>query len=194
MRGKTEKQKMLAGELYLASDPELAQERSRARQLTRLYNQTTDEDVQRRAEILNRLLGRAGEGVWIEPPFYCDYGSNIILGDGVYMNFGCVILDCNTVHIGEHTFLGPYVQIYSAYHPTDAALRTSGPELAAPVRVGARVWIGGGTIICPGVTIGDNTTIGAGSVVVKDIPSNVLAVGNPCRVVRQLAPPTPANP
>ena len=122
----------------------------------------------------------------IEPPFHCDYGSNIYAGDRMYMNFGCVILDCAEVRIGADLQAGPYVQIYTAHHPLDAAQRTAGPELASPITIGNRVWLGGGAIICPGVTIGDDTTIGAGSVVVSDIPARVLAVGNPCRVVRRL--------
>lgn len=120
------------------------------------------------------------------PPFHCDYGSNIFTGDKLYMNYGCVILDCNTVHIGENVLCAPCVQIYTAYHPTSQKLRLSGRELATPINIGNNVWIGGNAIICPGVTIGDNTTIDAGSVVVKDIPENVVA-GNPCRVIRYLS-------
>lgn len=183
---KTEKQKMLAGELYLANDPELAAENKRAARLVRAYSQTTPDEPERRLELLRELLGSVGENPQIVPPFHCDYGSNIYLGDRFYMNYGGVILDCNTVHIGNDVLCAPYVQIYTAYHPTNPATRLTGRELAAPIRIGNNVWIGGGVIICPGVTIGDNTTIGAGSVVVKDIPANVIAVGNPCRVVRQL--------
>jgi maltose O-acetyltransferase len=186
MEQKTEKQKMLAGELYLGSDPELVAERQRARRLSRLYNQTTEEEPERRREILQELFGALGPGAVIEPPFYCDYGSHITAGSAFYMNFGCVILDCCPVRIGDNVMLGPAVQIYAAYHPVDPAVRLAGPELAAPVVIGSNVWIGGAAIICPGVTIGDNTTIGAGSVVVKDIPANVVAAGNPCRVLRHL--------
>ena len=186
MTAKTEKQKMLAGELYLASDSELVRERTRARRLIRRYNLTTEDESKQRLSILSELFGAVGANVWIEPPFYCDYGSNIFIANKAYLNFGCVILDCNTVHIGENASLGPSVQVYTAYHPTDATLRVAGPELAAPVTIGNNVWVGGGAVICPGVTIGDNTTIGAGSVVVKDIPANVVAVGNPCRVIRRL--------
>ncbi|HEY9654713.1 MAG TPA: sugar O-acetyltransferase, partial [Crinalium sp.] len=118
-----------------------------------------------------------------------DYGSHITVGDRFYMNYGGVILDCNTVHIGNDVLCAPYVQIYTAYHPTDPTVRLTGRELAAPIRIGNNVWIGGGAIICPGVTIGDNTTIGAGSVVTKDIPANVVAVGNPCRVLRSVDSP-----
>ncbi len=183
---KTEKQKMLAGELYRASDTELVAQRQKARRLTRLYNATTEEQMQQRSQILRELFGTVGSSIEIEPPFYCDYGYNIHAGDGFYMNFGCVILDCCPVHIGEKVLCGPSVQIYTATHPTDPDLRLSGLELAAPVRIGNNVWIGGGAIICPGVTIGDNTTIAAGTVVVKDIPARVVAGGNPCRVIKTL--------
>jgi maltose O-acetyltransferase len=184
---KTEWQKMLAGEAYLASDPELVRARARARRLTRRYNLTTEDELDQRLAILKELCGAVGANVWIEPPFYCDYGTNLFLADGAYMNFGCVILDCNTVRFGKNVKLGPAVQIYAAYHPVPADERLAGPEFAAPITVEDNVWIGGGAIICPGVTIGRNTTIGAGSVVVQDIPANVVAAGNPCRVVRQLA-------
>jgi maltose O-acetyltransferase len=185
-RPKTEKEKMLANELYLASDPELKAESWQAFQLTRLYNGEAAEDLEQRAEILRQLLGAVGNNVTIVPPFHCDYGRNIYTGDNFYMNYGGVILDCNTVHIGDNVLCAPYVQIYTAYHPVDPAERLTGLELAAPIAIGNNVWIGGGAIICPGVTIGDNTTIGAGSVVTKDIPANVVAVGNPCKVIRTL--------
>jgi maltose O-acetyltransferase len=184
----SERAKMLAGELYDAKDPELVRLRFRARRLMRLYNTSTEEELDRRQALLSELLGAMGENVWIEPPFYFDYGGNIELGDDVYLNLNCVILDCNRVKIGAQTMLGPGVQIFAAYHPIDAAKRCRGPEFAAPVTIGRQAWIGGGAIICQGVTIGDRTTIGAGSVVTRDIPSDVLAVGNPCRIVRQLAP------
>ncbi len=181
---KTEKQKMLAGELYLAADPALSAENKRACRLLRLYAQTTEAEPDQRLQLLQSLFGRVGEQPQIIPPFHCDYGTNITIGDRFYMNYGGVILDCNTVHIGNDVLCAPYVQIYTAYHPTDPTVRLTGRELAAPIRIGDNVWIGGGAIICPGVTIGDNTTIGAGSVVVSDIPANVVAVGNPCRVIR----------
>jgi maltose O-acetyltransferase len=184
--GKTEKEKMLAGEPYWAADAELQQERTKARRLTRWLNNTTEAETDKRKNILAELLGQAGEGIWIEPPFYCDYGYNIFLGKDTYLNFNCVILDCNTVHIGENTLIGPAVQIYAAYHSVNPEDRLTGLELTAPVMIGNNVWIGGGAIICQGVTIGDNSTIGAGSVVVSDIPPNVIAVGNPCRVIRQI--------
>jgi maltose O-acetyltransferase len=184
---KTEKQKMLAGELYRSSDPELVAERQKASHLTGLYNSTTEQEIERRMQILFELFKAAGPTIEIEPPFYCDYGYNIHAGDGLFMNFGCVILDCHSVHFGEKVLCGPSVHIYTATHPTDPEIRLSGLELAAPVQIGNNVWIGGGAIICPGVTIGDHTTIAAGSVVVKDIPARVVAGGNPCRIIKHLS-------
>ncbi|MBD2035665.1 sugar O-acetyltransferase [Leptolyngbya sp. FACHB-321] len=187
---KTEKQKMLAGELYLPiNDAELVAESQRALRLLRLYNQTTETEGDKRIQTLRALFGAIGEKPQIVPPFHCDYGSHITIGDRFYMNYGGVILDCNKVHIGNDVLCAPYVQIYAAYHPTNPTVRLTGRELAAPIRIGNNVWIGGGAIICPGVTIGDNTTIGAGSVVTKDIPANVVAVGNPCRVLRSVDAP-----
>ncbi len=184
----SEIRKMRLGELYLASDPELVAMRSRARKLTRLYNQTTEEETIQRTQILTELFGKSGPKMTIEPPFHCDYGVNIFAEDDLYMNVGCVVLDCAEVYIGQNVLCGPYVQIYTASHPLDARVRASGPELAKAIRIGNRVWIGGGSILCPGISIGDNSTIGAGSVVVKDIPANVLAGGNPCRIIRNLSP------
>jgi maltose O-acetyltransferase len=183
---KSEREKMLTGELYNAADPELTAGRQRARSLTRRFNATTEEEPGERLKILRELLGAVGPRVEIEPPFRVDYGNNIFIGDNFYANFGCIILDCARVTIGENVMLAPNVQIYAAHHPIEAAERIKGPELASPITIGNNVWIGGGAIICPGVTIGDNTTIGAGSVVTKDIPANVVAAGNPCRVLREL--------
>ncbi|MEM7654680.1 MAG: sugar O-acetyltransferase [Bacteroidota bacterium] len=182
----TELEKMLADELYDASDPQLTQMRIRARKLWYAYNQLAEDQQAERYALLSKLLGKVGQQVDIQPPFYCDYGAHIFLGENVFMNFNCTILDCNEVHIGQNTMFGPNVQIYTAYHPLAAAERIKGPELAAPIRIGDNCWIGGGAIICPKVSIGDNTTIGAGSVVTKDIPSNVFAAGNPCRVIKQI--------
>ncbi len=182
----TERRKMIAGEPYLASDPVLRAARRRARILTRRYNVTTDEETGRRERLLRELFARVGRGVLIEPPFFCDYGGNISLGDGVYVNTGCVILDCGLVNIGSNVLLGPHVQIYAAHHPVDPTRRRGGRELASPVVIEDDVWIGGGAILCPGVRVGRNTTIGAGSVVVADVPPDVVAAGNPCRVVRKL--------
>lgn len=181
---KTERQKMLAGELYLASDPDLTALRNRARQITRAYNSTTESERDVRRTLLNRLLGQMPPKIEIEPPFRCDYGTNIYLGQNFYANFGVVMLDCAAIRIGENVLLAPNVQLYTAHHPLDPATRLTGLELASPITIGNNVWIGGGVIVLPGVTIGDNVTIGAGSVVTKDIPANVVAVGNPCRVIR----------
>jgi maltose O-acetyltransferase len=181
-----EKAKMIAGELYLSADPGLEAERFNARRLTRLYNVTTDEEPERRRAILEELLGAIGARGMIEPPFHCDYGSLIRLGDSFYANFGCVILDCNHVTIGHEVKFGPGVHIYAATHPLDPVVRSSGVELGFPVTIGNRVWVGGGSKIGPGVTIGENSVIGAGSVVVKSIPPNVVAAGVPCRVIRPI--------
>jgi maltose O-acetyltransferase len=182
----SEKQKMLAGEPYLTSDPELAAERLRARKLTLDYNTSYEGEIYRRQQILHDLFGELGPGAEIEPPFYCDYGFNIYAGSRFYANFGCVILDCNRVTLGDDVLFGPYVQVYAACHPVDPAVRRSGCELSAPVTIGDNVWIGGGAIILPGVTIGSGTTVGAGSVVTGDIPGNVVAAGNPCTVKKNL--------
>jgi maltose O-acetyltransferase len=181
-----EKALMLAGEPYLAYDPGLVAERKHAHRLARLYNATTEDEIQRRREILVELLGQVGEQFLIEPPFYCDYGSLIRLGENFYANFGCVILDCNLVTIGRDVKFGPGVHVYAATHPVDPTVRASGKELAFPVTIGDGVWVGGGSIILPGVTIGDGTTIAAGSVVNKSIPSRVVAAGVPCRVIRSI--------
>ncbi|WP_257457412.1 sugar O-acetyltransferase [Archangium lipolyticum] len=183
---RTEKEKMLAGELYLATDPQLTAERARARKLLHAYNQSTQDEPTLRENLLSQLLGAVGAGTWIEPPFFCDYGEHIRMGARVFMNFQCVILDCNPVTIGDDVSVGPNVQIYAATHPLDPDERIKGPELGRPVTIGSKVWIGGGSIICPGVTIGEGSTIGAGSVVVRDIPPYSFAAGNPCRVIRNL--------
>ncbi len=186
MADTTEKQRMLAGQLYWPADPELVAERRRARRLLHDFNRTGPDDLDRRRMILTDLFGRIGPRMEVEPPFYCDYGYNIVAGSNLYMNFGCVILDCAPVEIGDDVLFGPYAQIYAAYHPVEPNIRRTGRELAKPVRIGSNVWIGGGAIICQGVTIGDGSTIGAGTVVTRDIPSRVVAAGNPCRIVREL--------
>ncbi len=183
---RSEKEKMLAGELYHVLDAELTAERTRARWLLRWLNETPPDQPEERARIIRQLIGRAGARVTIEPPFYCDYGSNITLGDDVFFNFNCVILDVMPVEIGSRVLFGPGVQVYAATHPLQAAARQTGLEYGRAVSIGNDVWVGGGAIICPGVRIGDGTVIGAGSVVTRDIPEGVLAVGNPCRVQRQL--------
>lgn len=184
---KTEKEKMLAGELYHASDAELTALRMRARTLCGQLNYSRPDESERRAQILRELFGKSGRELHIEPPFYCDYGFNIRAGDRVYFNFDCVVLDVAEVTIGNNVMFAPKVQIYTATHPLDSALRRSGLESALPITIGDDVWIGGGAILCPGVKIGARTVIGAGSVVTKDIPSGVLAAGNPCRILRDLS-------
>ena len=177
---------MLAGELYLASDPELATMSLRARQQLYLFNLTKpDAEIEQRA-ILANLFGSIGSNPVVRSPFYCDYGCHIFAGDNLYINYDCTILDCNMVHLGNNVLLAPKVQIYAAYHPTDSQIRLSGQELAAPVTIGNNVWLGGGAIVCPGVKIGNNVTVGAGSVVTKDLPDNVVAVGNPCRIIKRI--------
>lgn len=182
----SEKQKMLRGELYNAADPELVMERRRAKNLCRAYNATLDEEQEKRRQILSELIGALGVNVDIQPPFFCDYGYNISLGDGVFFNYNCVVLDVCRVEIGDGAMFGPNVQIYTATHPLDFETRSTGLEMGMPIKIGAHVWVGGSVVIGPGVTIGDRSVIGAGSVVVKDIPADVFAAGNPCRVIRPL--------
>ncbi|NIC06168.1 sugar O-acetyltransferase [Billgrantia bachuensis] len=183
---RTEKEKMLAGELYDPRDAQLQRERRRARLLTKAFNDSSDDQGSERKRLLLELFGTMGKGTLIEPPFYCDYGGNITLGERVFFNFNCVILDVAQVTIGNHVLFGPGVQVYTATHPLDAEQRRGGLEAAKPITIGDDVWIGGGAILCPGVTIGARSVIGAGSVVTKDIPEDVFAGGNPCRVIRSL--------
>jgi maltose O-acetyltransferase len=183
---KSEREKMLANELYLAADAELERMLRKAQQCLHAFNSSLPEEREKRDEIIRALLGSVGQKFEIKPPFRCDYGCHIFAKENLYINYDCIILDCNKVYIGNNVLLAPKVQIYTAYHPLNPEIRRSGLEMAAPITIGDDVWIGGGAIICPGVNIGNNTTIGAGSVVTKDIPSNVVAVGNPCRVVREI--------
>lgn len=183
---KSEKEKMLAGELYDALDPQLSEERTKARLLLKELNDSREDHVELRNQILKKLIPNAGEGLWLQPPFYCDYGYNIKVGDRVFFNFNCVVLDVAPVTIGSRTLLGPNVQIYTATHPLDHKVRATGLEFAKPITIGEDVWVGGGVVICPGVNIGDRSVIGAGSVVTRDIPADVFAAGNPCRVIRPL--------
>jgi maltose O-acetyltransferase len=176
---------MLAGELYDPLDPELVKAREQARDLLLALNQSRESARAERLELMQKLLGKAGEDSWIQPPFYCDYGSNIHLGRQVFFNFNCVVLDVCEVKIGDYCLFGPAVQIYTAMHPMNATLRRE-KEFAKPVSIGSDVWVGGGAIICPGVTIGSRAVIGAGSVVTRDIPDGVFAAGNPCRVIRAI--------
>ena len=176
---------MVAGELYDPLDAELVAARSRARDLCWDLNATRDRDEARRRSIVAQLFGKGGDSVWLQPPFYCDYGSNIHMGERVFFNFNCVVLDVCPVTIGDFTLFGPAVQIYTATHPFDPVLRRK-QEFAKPIAVGSDVWVGGGAILCPGVTIGSRSIIGAGSVVTRDIPDGVFAAGNPCRVIRDV--------
>lgn len=182
MTEKTEKEKMLSGEYYNAMDSQLEAERAQARRLTHRLNVTEYGDSEAAVKILKELIPESGKHFWIEPPFYCDYGYNIKVGDAVYFNFNCVVLDVMPVTIGSNVLFGPNVQIYTATHPISAEERRQWLEFAKPITIGDDCWIGGGAIICPGVTIGDRCVIGAGAVVTKDIPDDAIAVGNPARV------------
>ncbi|RUS31944.1 LOW QUALITY PROTEIN: putative maltose O-acetyltransferase [Jimgerdemannia flammicorona] len=210
---KSETEKMLSGELYDPSDVELVAARVFARELTTPYNSSSHNDQAKRTDILQKLLGSCGEGVYIEPPFLCDFGKNIHLGKGVYMNFNCVLLDASRIEIGDRTLMAPNVQLYAATHPVDPVVRSTGLELARPIKIGKDCWIGGSAIVCPGVTIGDGVTVGAGSVVgcsfhseqlpsvhnvyckfsphdvTKDVPSYVVVAGNPARIIKHLEKP-----
>ena len=183
---KSELQKMLAGELYMANESQLTNMRLNCNKLVSEFNKIDQSDNENRNILMQRIFAKVGMNCHITPPFQCDYGSNLYLGDNVYMNYNCVILDCAKVEIGEGTLFAPGVQVYAATHPIDPDIRKTGLELAKPIKIGKNCWIGGCAIILPGVTIGDNTTIGAGSVVTKDIPSNVVAVGNPCKVIKEI--------
>jgi maltose O-acetyltransferase len=184
---KTEKEKMLAGELYNALDPQLSEERLNARLLLKMLNDSREDETAERHQIIRQLLPNTGEELWLQPPFYCDYGYNIYLGDKVFFNFNCVLLDVAPITIGSRTLFGPNVQVYTATHPMNYKERATGLEYAKPIIIGEDVWIGGSAVICPGVRIGDRSVIGAGSVVTKDIPADVFAAGNPCRVIRSVA-------
>ncbi|HEV7349717.1 sugar O-acetyltransferase [Telluribacter sp.] len=184
----TEKEKMLAGELYNALDQQLSEERLRTRLLIKELNDSREDEVEERTRILKELIPNAGPDLWLQPPFYCDYGTNMLVGERVFFNFNCVVLDVMQVTIGSRTLFGPNAQVYTATHPINHKTRASGVEYARPIVIGEDVWVGGSAVICPGVTIGDRTIIGAGSVVTRDIPSDVFAAGNPCRVIRKLDP------
>ncbi len=176
---------MLAGELYDPFDPELVAGRQRARDLCQALNATAEAQQDERRRITRTLFGAGGDTVWLQPPFYCDYGANITLGERVFFNFNCIVLDVCRVAIGDFTLFGPAVQIYTATHPMNAALRRH-QESGKPITIGSDVWIGGGAILCPGVNIGSRTVVGAGSVVTRDLPEGVFAAGNPCRVIRPI--------
>jgi maltose O-acetyltransferase len=182
MSVRTEKEKMLAGERYNCLDPELETERQKAKRLMRLYNLT--EDTPERQAILQEMLGAIGQNAIIWPPFYCSYGKNTYLGDHVFMNYMCTILDNNEVRIGNHVMIGPAVQIYTAAHDLQAGTRIQGWEVAKSITIEDNVWIGGGAILLPGVRIGRNAVVGAGAVVSRSVPANAVVAGNPARVIK----------
>jgi len=182
----SEREKMLAGEPYDPLDSELVAARARARDLCQALNATREIEVEVRRGILRELFGRGGDTVWMQPPFFCDYGTNIELGERVFFNFNCVVLDVCPVLIGDYTLFGPGVQILTAMHPMNAELRRR-EEYGKPIEIGSDVWVGGGALVLPGVRIGSRAVIGAASVVRRDVPESVFAAGNPCRVVREIA-------
>ena len=182
---RNQRDRMLAGELYDPLDAELVAGRERARDLCQALNATRERDTDERRRILRDLFGAGGDTVWMQPPFHCDYGSNIALGERVFFNFNCIVLDVCPVRIGDFTLFGPAVQVYTPMHPFNAELRRR-EEFGKPVEIGSDVWVGGGAIILPGVRIGSRAVIGAGSVVTRDVPDGVFAAGNPCRVVREI--------
>jgi maltose O-acetyltransferase len=181
----TERDKMLAGELYNPLDADLVLARERARDLCQTLNQTRESEQELRRGLLSDLFGAGGDSVWMQPPFYCDYGSNIYLGTRVFFNFNCIVLDVCEVRIGDYTLFGPGVQILTPIHPFNAALRRE-QESGTSVEIGADVWVGGGALILAGVHVGSRAVIGAGSVVTRDIPAGVFAAGNPSRVIRDI--------
>jgi len=181
----TEKEKMLSGGLYTVND-ELRRGLVNARKIMRQYNATTEDEAEIRKKLLSELFAKMGKNIYIEPPFRCDYGSNISIGENFYANYDCIILDVNRVTIGGNVKFGPRVCVYTAGHPIDAGVRRSLLEFGKPVTIGGDVWVGGNAVINPGVSIGSNVVIGSGSVVTKNIPSNVVAAGNPCRVLRSI--------
>lgn len=183
----TEKEKMLAGEIYDANyDENLVKERLEAKDLCWEYNNSRPSDLGKREDILRSLLGKTKEKFWIEPYFWCDYGYNIEIGENFYANHNLVILDANKVKFGDNVFIGPNCGFYTAGHPLDAKTRNEGLEYAKPIEIGDNVWFGGNVVVLPGVKIGSNSVIGAGSVVTKDIPEGVVAHGNPCRAVKKI--------
>jgi len=183
---RTEREKMLAGELYDALDPELVADRYRVRDLCQKLNASSDADEELRRKICRQIFGKGGDTVWMQPPFYCDYGSNIELGERVFFNFNCIVLDVCRVRIGDYTLFGPGVQVLTPMHPLNASLRRK-EEYGKPIDIGSDVWVGAGALILPGVTIGSCAVIGAGSVVTRDVPAGMFAAGNPCRVIREIS-------
>ncbi|WP_313891043.1 maltose acetyltransferase domain-containing protein [Psychrobacillus sp.] len=183
---KTEKEKMLAGELYNPADRELLKGRLNARSQTRIYNLTLETEEEQRTKLLKNLFGSTGKSLYIEPTIRCDYGYNIHVGENFYANFDCVFLDVCEIRIGDNCFIAPGVHIYTATHPLDPTERASGVENGKPVTIGHNVWIGGRAVINPGVTIGNNVVIASGAIVTKDVPDNVVVGGNPARIIKQI--------
>lgn len=183
---KTEKEKMILGKLYNPTDAQLIKERRHARITLGKYNTSHPDEIEYRKQLLEELLDNKLQNLYIEPPFYCDYGYNIQVGDNVYMNFNCCILDVSLVKIGDNTMFGPNVQIYTATHPLEYKARNSGVEYAKSITIGENVWIGGNATICPGVTIGDNVVVAAGSVVTKSFPDNMVIGGNPAKPIKTI--------
>lgn len=179
-------QRMLNGEMYNDFSDDLFKRRVKAKELFRRYNRTEDCDTEERRKLLTELLGHAGKELWVEPDFRCEYGSNIYIGDRVYINFDCIILDCAKITVGDDVLFGPRVGLYAANHAIDPEERAKGGCIGKPITIGSRVWIGGDVKIVGGVTIGDDSIIGTGSIVTKDIPAGVIVVGNPCRVKREI--------
>ena len=184
----TEREKMLAGRLYRADDPELVAMHRRARELVQRFNALPAAADEARRALLGQLLGAHGETLFVEPPFHCDYGCFIRVGENFYANCGLTVLDCAPVQIGRDVLIGPHVSLFAAGHPVDPGLRQDGVEYAFPITIGDGVWLGGNTVVNPGVTIGEHTVVGSGSVVTKDLPAGVVAAGNPCRVLRPIGP------
>lgn len=182
----TEWERLQSGLIYNDFDSDLFERRVAAKKLFRAYNKTEDDETELRTQLMQRLFKNVGKNVWIEPDFKCEFGKNITIEDDVYINFGCVILDCAEVTIGSHTLLGPNIGLYAANHSTDATERINGGCYGKPIHIGKNVWLGGDVKVLPGVSIGDNTIIGTGSIVTKNIPANVIAVGNPCKVIRAI--------
>jgi maltose O-acetyltransferase len=180
------KRRMLRGELYLAADAEIQAEMARAREVVERYNATRHDEHGARERILRELLGDVGEGVVVTPPFRCDYGTHIAIGAGTFVNYDCVMLDVATIRIGAACQLAPRVQLLTATHPVDPEPRRLGWESAEPIVIGDNVWLGGGAVVCPGVTIGEDTVVGAGAVVTRDLPAGVVAAGVPARVLREI--------
>lgn len=183
---RSQKERMLSGDLYIADDPELAKDFHKAKRLLREYNQTTEYQEADRQAILKDLFKQSGKKIHIEPPFHTDYGCNTVIGENFYSNYDCIILDIANVKIGDNVMFGSRVGLYTAGHPIDAVIRNEHYEYGKPITIGNNVWVGGNVVFNPGVTVGDNVVIGSGSIVTKDIPSSVIAVGNPCKVLRKI--------